>query len=254
MEELPDLTSPEVFSLIFIAGWLIIIARYFLVAGIFHMIFYLKGTALERPRKIHPKAYPEGQFKMEIRWSIISSAIFALTFAIMIVMWQYGYTRIYLEINRYSWWYVPMSLALAMLLHETYYYWVHRWMHNPKWFKIIHKVHHDSYIPSPWTAFSFHPYEAALEAIILPLILLVIPLHPAVILIHLVLMTLSSVINHLDIEIYPKSWVRHPVFQWLIGATHHSLHHREFRTNYGLYFTFWDRWMKTESNKYKNML
>ncbi|MGZ5247104.1 MAG: hypothetical protein ACXWV5_08645, partial [Flavitalea sp.] len=32
-----------------------------------------------------------------------------------------------------------------------------------------------------------------------------------------------------------------------IGATHHSLHHKQFKFNYGLYFTFWDKWKKTES-------
>jgi sterol desaturase/sphingolipid hydroxylase (fatty acid hydroxylase superfamily) len=59
-------------------------------------------------------------------------------------------------------------------------------------------------------------------------------------------MTFSSVINHLDIEIYPKnsgkSWGK-----WVIGATHHSLHHKQFKYNFGLYFTFWDRLKKTES-------
>jgi sterol desaturase/sphingolipid hydroxylase (fatty acid hydroxylase superfamily) len=35
--------------------------------------------------------------------------------------------------------------------------------------------------------------------------------------------------------------------KWIIGATHHSLHHKQFKYNYGLYFTFWDKLKKTES-------
>jgi sterol desaturase/sphingolipid hydroxylase (fatty acid hydroxylase superfamily) len=59
-------------------------------------------------------------------------------------------------------------------------------------------------------------------------------------------MTISAIINHGAVEIYPKSerlgWIQ----KWIIGATHHDLHHRKFLFNYGLYFTFWDRIMGTE--------
>jgi sterol desaturase/sphingolipid hydroxylase (fatty acid hydroxylase superfamily) len=120
-------------------------------------------------------------------------------------------------------------------------------MHNPKVFRKIHKVHHDSLVPSPWTAFSFHPWESLLEAIVVPVILLFLPVHPIVIGVYLIFMTLSSVINHLDIEIYPKVFMKSRLGKMFIGATHHHFHHAEFKTNFGLYFTFWDRFMNTES-------
>jgi sterol desaturase/sphingolipid hydroxylase (fatty acid hydroxylase superfamily) len=66
-------------------------------------------------------------------------------------------------------------------------------------------------------------------------------------------MTFSSVINHLDIEIYPKNFHKHFFGRWLIGATHHSLHHKQFKYNYGLYFTFWDKWKRTESPLYEKL-
>src|SRR5439155_24508149 len=134
-----------------------------------------------------------------------------------------GFTRIYLSITDYPLWYLPLSLIIAMGIHETYYYWLHRWMHRPRIFSVIHKVHHDSNITSPWTAFSFHPLEGLLQAIFLPLLLIVLPMHVYVLLIQLTIMTFSSVINHLDIEIYPKYFHKHFLGRWLIGATHHSL-------------------------------
>jgi sterol desaturase/sphingolipid hydroxylase (fatty acid hydroxylase superfamily) len=151
-------------------------------------------------------------------------------------------------------WWLPVSFLLSLLIHETYYYWVHRWMHQPRIFRLVHKVHHDSNITSPWTAFSFHPLEGVLQAIILPLILMIVPLHPYVIVVQLVFMSISSVINHLEIEIFPRSFYHHPVGRWLIGATHHSMHHRQFRYNYGLYFTFLDKLHKTESPGYEGKL
>ena len=66
-------------------------------------------------------------------------------------------------------------------------------------------------------------------------------------------MTISSVINHLDIEIYPKGFNNTIPGRWFIGATHHSLHHKQFKYNYGLYFTFWDKRKKTESPLFKQL-
>jgi sterol desaturase/sphingolipid hydroxylase (fatty acid hydroxylase superfamily) len=60
-------------------------------------------------------------------------------------------------------------------------------------------------------------------------------------------MTFSGTINHAGVEIYPKSFQGHWLGKWLIGATHHDLHHKQFRFNFGLYFTCWDKWMHTES-------
>ena len=42
-----------------------------------------------------------------------------------------------------------------------------------------------------------------------------------------------------------------PRFDWLTTVTHHDLHHSESRWNFGLYFTWWDRWMGTEHPRYK---
>jgi Delta7-sterol 5-desaturase len=53
--------------------------------------------------------------------------------------------------------------------------------------------------------------------------------------------------------VYPKKFHKHILGRWLIGATHHSLHHKQFRYNYGLYFTFWDKWKRTESPLYEHL-
>ena len=120
-------------------------------------------------------------------------------------------------------------------------------MHRPHVFKLLHQVHHDSRTTSAWTCFSFHPLEGLLQAIILPLTIVFLPMHFYVLVVQLTVMTLSSVVNHLEIETYPANFHRHFIGKWLIGATHHSLHHKQFKYNFGLYFTFWDKWKKTES-------
>ena len=251
--ELPDFSRPEYFVLVTAVFFAVIVGRYFLIAGLFHVLFYVWFPKRWQQRKINTRTYKKDQFKKEIGWSTITAALFAVAGSITLVLWQKGYTKVYLNIHDYPLWWLPVSLCIAMLLHETYYYWLHRWMHHPKVFKIVHKVHHDSNITSPWTAFSFHPLEGLLQAIFLPLLLLVLPMHVYVLLTQLTIMTFSSVINHLDIEIYPQRFHKHLLGRWLIGATHHSLHHKQFKYNYGLYFTFWDKWKHTESPLYEQL-
>ena len=251
--ELPDVTQPLAFAITTAVIFAVVIGRYFLVAGLFYSGFYLWSPQKWERRKINKRDYKPWKFKKEVGWSILTALIFALSGSLTLLLWQKGFTRIYLDYNEYPLWWVPLSLMIALVLHETYYYWLHRWMHYPKIFRIVHKVHHDSNITSPWTAFSFHPIEGVFQAVFLPLLLLILPLHLHVILLQLTIMTFSSVINHLDIEIYPKKFHKHMLGKWLIGATHHSLHHKQFRYNYGLYFTFWDKWKRTESPLYENL-
>ncbi|MCK0125758.1 sterol desaturase family protein [Gelidibacter sp. F2691] len=160
-------------------------------------------------------------------------------------------TAIYLDPLTYGIWYLPLSLFLVLAVHETYYYWVHRAMHLKRFYKTVHKVHHQSLSTTPWTAFSFHPWESILEALILPLILVILPVNIYVLFVYLMFMTFSGVINHLDIEIYPDFFRKSAFGKLWIDATHHHYPHKEFNTNYGLYFTFWDKIMGTESTKMK---
>jgi sterol desaturase/sphingolipid hydroxylase (fatty acid hydroxylase superfamily) len=244
---LPDFSSPLWFCMLTLIFFIIITGRYFLIAGIFYLIFYCWLPEKCQQRKLNKRQYKPKQLQTEITWSLINGLIFSFSGAVALILWQKGFTKGYTNIHDYGWWYLPVSLVISMLLHETYYYWLHRWMHHPRVFKIVHKVHHDSNITSPFTAFSFHPLEGVLQAIFFPVVLLFLPMHYYIIIVQLVIMSLSSVINHLDIEIYPKNFNKNIFGKWLIGATHHSLHHKQFKYNYGLYFTFWDKIRKTES-------
>ena len=251
--QLPDISRPAWFLLFTLVVFAVVIGRYLLIAGVFYGVFYLWFPKQWQQRKINKRNYKKNQFRNEVFWSTVTALIFAFSGAGTLLLWQKDHTKVYFDVNDYPLWWLPASLAIALILHETYYYWLHRWMHHPAIFKIVHKVHHDSNITSPWTAFSFHPIEGFFQAIFLPLLLIFLPVHLYVIIIQLTIMTFSSVINHLDIEVYPKNFHKHFFGKWLIGATHHSLHHKQFKYNYGLYFTFWDKWKKTESPLYQKL-
>ncbi len=221
--------------------------RYLLMSGAYHALFFVVLRQRFQQRFLHHVKLTSTQSHREVARSAISSLIFALSGAALLLLWKTGFTQIYTQWQDYPVWYLPGSLVLAMFLHETYYYWMHRWMHRPAVFRKIHHSHHESIETSVLTSFSFHPIEALLQAIFVPMVLLFLPMHLYVLLLWLVLMTVSAIVNHAGVEVYPTSFKQHWLAKHLIGATHHDRHHKRFRVNFGLYFTCWDRWMNTES-------
>lgn len=113
----------------------------------------------------------------------------------------------------------------------------------------MHLIHHKSIHTSVLTSFSFHPLETIFQAAFLPIVIVILPIHIYALLFVLLIMTISATINHAGVEIYPSGKFGKWFQKWFIGATHHDNHHRKFNYNYGLYFTFWDRLMKTEFEK-----
>lgn len=232
-----SLLTPNAFMVAFLVVFAFIVFRYFLFVGVFYLFFWKTKLSIKAP--LYSLANKEKQIQMEIFYSVLTSLVFAFFGVVTGLLWELGYTQIYLEFNTYPLWYMPLSLILFSLVHEIWFYVTHRWMHRPKIFKIFHKVHHLSKEPSPWASFSFHPLEALVESIILPLMVLIIPIHPTMFILYLTLMTFSAINNHLGIELFKNPGL-------LISAKHHSDHHRYFNCNYGLYFRFLDIWLKTE--------
>ena len=78
-------------------------------------------------------------------------------------MWKTGVIK--LADSSFSILYHIGSLALAVMIHETYYYWTHRAMHHKKLYRLFHKGHHDSIEVSSWTSFAFDPLETIVQIV-----------------------------------------------------------------------------------------
>ncbi len=245
-----DLLSLPSLALAMVVLTGVVIFRYFLVAGGMWILFYKYNPASLRRRQIYFQLPSIKSQRTEIKWSLLTSVLFGASGAILGVMWQLGWTRLYLPFNSYPLWYFPVSFFLLSLIHDFYFYVTHRFLHIPWVYRRAHYAHHQSLTPSPWASFSFHPWEGLIEALPVPLIVLFLPVHPLVLLAYLTAMTVSSVTNHLGFEILPSGSARHPIGKYLISGVHHSQHHKSFKHNYGLFYTFWDRWFETEHSGY----
>ncbi|MEM6805465.1 MAG: sterol desaturase family protein [Bacteroidota bacterium] len=225
-------------------------ARYFLLAGIPFLIFYLIFPEKFSRNKIQARFAQKKDFLREILYSL--QTIFIITGVGLLIIKSplRAYTQMYVELDEYPIWWLPLSLFLALLLHDSYFYWMHRTVHHPKLFRRVHLLHHKSVNPSPWASYSFHFFEALLEALIAPIILFTIPMHPISLIAFTIVAFGINVYGHLGYEIAPR-WFRHSwLFEVVNTSTHHNLHHKKFKGNYGLYFRVWDRLMKTEYPDY----
>jgi lathosterol oxidase len=187
------------------------------------------------------------QMRREIGWSLASAAIYGVPAGIVAWGWQaQGWTQIYTDVHAYPLWYLPVSVLAFLALHDTWFYWTHRWMHQPRLFRIAHAVHHESRPPTAWAAMSFHPWEAITGAVVIPALVFLIPIHVAALGVVLSIMTIMGVGNHMGWEMFPRALVHGAAGKWLITATHHQKHHEAYRGNYGLYFRVWDRLCGTD--------
>jgi lathosterol oxidase len=224
--------------------------RYFVLAGIPFVLFYKILSNWYQGSKIQNRSAGNDDFKREILQSLQTTAVLAIIGYLAMYTSLKAHTLIYTDINDFPLWYVPVSLVLSLIIHDTYFYWMHRLLHHKKLFRYTHLVHHQSTNPSPWTSYSFHFIEAWTEGAVLLVIILILPIHPFTIMLFVVVGFIINVYGHLGYEIAPK-WFRHTfLFQILNTSVHHNLHHSKFKGNYGLYFRVWDRLMNTEHPDY----
>jgi len=226
-------------SLSALAMTLIVALRYLVTSGLF-----AAWTERRFPGRL---AGQSRQAWREIGWSLASAAIYGVPAGIVAWGWQErGWTRIYSRAGDYPLWWMPASVLAFLLLHDCWFYWTHRLMHRPWWFKRMHSVHHASRPPTAWAAMSFHPWEALSGAVVIPLLVVLVPIHVAMLGAVLAIMTLMGVTNHMGWEMFPRALVDGKLGNWLITASHHELHHQKYRCNYGLYFRHWDRLCGTD--------
>ena len=213
--------------------------RYLLVSGGFALATRLRLPGLYAGRR--------RQIGREIGWSLASAAIYGVPAGVVAWGWQArGWTRVYGDADGYPLWWWPLSILVYLAAHDTWFYWTHRAMHRPRPFRIAHAVHHASRPPTAWAAMSFHPWEALTGALVIPALVFVVPIHVAALGVVLSVMTIMGVTNHMGWELFPKAVVTGRAGRWLITASHHQRHHREYGCNYGLYFRFWDRLCGTD--------
>jgi signal peptidase I len=229
-------------------GWHLLL--YVTAAGGAYLVFHVLFKRWLAARQIRQGEPGMASMRRDILYSLSSMVIFALVGVLTHHLVLHGWTKLYFRIERHGWTYFWFSLVAMIALHDTWFYWTHRMMHWRRLFPIMHRVHHLSRTPTPWSALAFHPTEAIVHAIIFPFAAMLLPLHPSIALLWLVYMIAINVWGHLGFELFPAGFRRHWLFRWHNTTTHHDMHHQYLNGNYSLYFNFWDRVMRTNHPDY----
>lgn len=218
--------------------------RYLLIAGGAYFVFYVLFRSQLFRQKIQQVFPKKKQLISEVLYSVQTTVIFSTLFLLVVVVFR-PYTNLYANIDQYGIFYYLFTIPVMFLMHDTYFYWMHRIIHHPKLFRHIHFVHHQSTNPTPLAAYSFHFTESILEGLIIPIIAFTLPVHPSAFIFFLFGQFVINVYGHLGFELFPAGFQKTWIGKWINTSVAHNQHHKHFKGNYGLYFLFWDRWMGT---------
>ena len=237
------------------------VARLWLRNVVNEGVFYLAAAALLwgllhrvlRRRLTHRliAAWPSAaDVRREMAYSLSTLMVFGAVGLGVLAAVMSGHAEVYFQVRQHGWPWLLLSFLLMVLWHDLYFYLTHRLLHTRWLFRRVHGVHHRSRNPSPWAAYAFHPLEALINAMVTPIALLVAPLHVSVLLAFTVHQIVRNAHGHAAVETMPAGFVGHWFWGRFTTTTHHHLHHETAKGNYGLWFTWWDRWMGTENAHY----
>jgi Delta7-sterol 5-desaturase len=226
------------------------LGRYLMAASVTFTVVALLRLTFLKTRKIQAREATFADMRREFLQSMQSVAVYTVGIAFLIWGKQVG--LFYSVMGESLGWATDLALLAAIIIaHDAYFYWVHRWMHHPKLFKTFHRAHHRSITPTPWAAYSFAMPEAAVMFLFVPIWQFFVPTPGWVMFVWLNFQIVRNAMGHAGFEFFPRWWLSTPITRWINTTVHHDLHHNGgFNTNYGLYFTWWDKWMGTEHPKY----
>lgn len=223
-------------------------SRYIIAAGIFTAIIVIFKNYADK-RRVQKRRAGKKDYIREIAQSVRTVFVFGVTSISTILLTDAGIIHIQLE--EFSIPLLAVQVAVMLLAHDAYFYWLHRALHHKKLFPSTHLHNRKSRTPTAWTVYSFSVWEAGTEAAFVPIFLLLtsvlgVAYAGFAIFIFLCIMIICNVMGFLDVEMHPTGRVDTPWLDWISTTTHHDLHHSQGNSNFGFYFTFWDRMMGTE--------
>ncbi len=222
---------------------------YFFIAGTVFIVLYHFCTNYFLKQKIQVKFPNKTDYYREVKFSISTILIFTIISYWCFFTFKNYNTVIEGNIKDYGYLKYACSFGFMFIFHDAYFYFTHRLLHIPFLLKYVHVVHHKSTNPSPWTAYAFHPIEALIMAFVVPFYTFIFDIHITAFALFMLIQISMNVYAHSGFELLPN-WLKNSSLGKLISSsTHHNLHHKSFKGNYGLYTLIWDKLFKTMSNK-----
>ncbi|GME66830.1 unnamed protein product [[Candida] boidinii] len=216
--------SLTLFVLLSVFGWLL----YFAVASVSFIFVYDKANFN------HPR-YLKNQVKLEIIQASTAIPVMVLLTVPWFLLELHGYSKLYYNIDESTggWSAILFQLPAFIMFTDCCIYFIHRWLHWPIVYKLLHKPHHKWIVCTPFASHAFHPVDGYAQSLPYHWYPFLFPLHKVS---YLVLFTF---VNFWTVMIHDGEYLSNdPVVN---GAACHTVHHLYFNYNYGQFTTLWDR-------------
>ena len=190
---------------------------------------------LERKRlvtKINTKPLPANQIRHEIYHSTKSIIVFG--FSLLPIIYLIRENIIQLSGNSFV--NVLTGVFILTIWNEIHFYTVHKILHLKPFIKSIHYVHHRSVVPTVFSVYSFHWFEAFLLSTV-PISIM--PFYDFSILAVFIYPLVSILLNYAGHCNYRFGRGNGP--SWLQIGTHHNDHHRKGKKNFGFALYLMDK-------------
>ncbi len=225
--------------------------RYVIATLVMSAVLFVAHRLWGRHRIIQTRRATRADYVRELSTSLRTVLVYAIVFTPVLWLKSHGYgpgpyggpTGV-LAMSGY--------VVVLLIVHDTWFYWTHRILHRPRFFRKWHRTHHQTVTPTPFAAYAFDWREAVVHTGMPVLWQLTIPSPDSAFFIFLGIMIARNVWGHSGTEFHHAGFADHWFWGLFTTATHHDLHHSGgFGSNYGLYFTWWDRMMGTEHPRYR---
>ena len=174
--------------------------------------------------KIRSEPLGQGQIRREIKYSLSSILVFGFSVLPIIYLVRQGA----LQLLPNTAWNILLGLLILTLWNEIHFYLVHRLMHQPFFMKKVHYVHHRSHIPTVFSVFSFHWFEAVLLSTIPLTIVPFLPFAIGAVFLFPIISILLNFAGHCN---YRFGTGRGRA--WTLFGTSHNEHHSRGKKNFG---------------------
>ncbi|MGB7244711.1 MAG: sterol desaturase family protein [Sulfitobacter sp.] len=229
--------------------WIVNLALMCLCAGGLHWYFYIRrgqGKRLKFDHRDQAKGNALWSFSNQVHdnmfWSL-ASGVTQLTAFQVVTMWMManGYAPTLVLADNPVWF--VLGIVMLPIWSAFHFYWAHRLLHIPFFYKHVHSLHHRNVNIGPWSGLSMHPVE---HLIYLSSICIhwVVASHTVHLIFHVLYQGPGAAMTHTGYEDLLVKDKR----KLALGTFYHTLHHRYYECNYGNQEMPWDRWFGTFHN------
>jgi len=183
-------------------------------------------------KKVQNKSFRSGQIMTEVKRSFVS----ILMFSILSLWMCYGLKSGIYKFN-YSFKFEEYLIEVIALFlwNELYFFIVHKTFHLKIFYK-YHVDHHFSFVPSPFSAYSFHWSEGLLLGAVMPIAMLFNDFEFWSIMTLPVMSIVLNALGHSNLDFFPHKGIN-SLYSF---SKRHSLHHQNPHKHFGFFLPWLD--------------